>query len=262
MDFMRKPIGHYLRWEGEYDLGFEDFQDYDVIVNENKSGYRNEGVYIYYDNKIHTLSDYPDDYGSLPEWVELRKEDLGYSYFSDDLIHHNRYIPIKYNDWDMGKTYVEEEYYEPFKYYYKVVSFYTEFHREKDGAKFTLQVPVIFGVKKIGGPVKHHKYIGGSYGNYEGSTRYEYYDGEKFELSYKYDTNYKNKTMAEPYNSMTEMFKVTKENINSGIELVRGTLKEYFEKDEVNYFECDGMCKLGIDSLPINGKYMNLTVAI
>ena len=162
----------------------------------------------------------------------------------------------------MGKTYVEEEYYEPFKYYYKVVSFYTEFHREKDGAKFTLQVPVIFGVKKIGGPVKHHKYIGGSYGNYEGSTRYEYYDGEKFELSYKYDTNYKNKTMAEPYNSMTEMFKVTKENINSGIELVRGTLKEYFEKDEVNYFECDGMCKLGIDSLPINGKYMNLTVAI
>ena len=94
MNFMRKPIGHYLRWEGEYDLGFEDFQDYDVIVNKNKSGYRNEGVYIYYDNKIHTLSDCPDDYGSLPEWVELRKEDLGYSYFSDDLIYHNRYIQI------------------------------------------------------------------------------------------------------------------------------------------------------------------------
>ena len=68
--------------------------------------------------------------------------------------------------------------------------------------------------------------------------------------------------MVEPYNSMTEMFKVTKENIDSGIELVREKLKEYLEKDEVNYFECDESCELGIDSLPINGKYMNLTVPI
>ena len=262
MDFIRKPIGHYLRWEGEYDLGFEDFQDYDVIVNENKSGYRNEGVYIYCDNKIHNLSDYPDDYGCLPEWVELRKEDLGYSYFSDYLIVHNRYIPIKYSDWEMGKTNVEEDYSEPFKFYYKVVSFYTEFHRKKDGAKFTFQVPLVFGVKKLGGPIKHHKYKSSSFYNYKESTRYEYYDGEKFELSYLYDTNYKNKTMVEPYNSMTEMFSVSKENIDSGIELVREKLKEYLEKDEVNYLECDGSCEMGIDYLPINGKYMNLTLPI
>ena len=262
MNFTRKPISHQLNWEGEYCYGFEDFQDYDVIVNENEAGYRNKGVYIYYDNKIHTLSDYPDDYGSLPEWVELRKEDLGYSYFSDYLIDHNRYIPIKTKEWDMGKTYVEEEYSEPFKFYYKVVSFYTEFHRKKDGAKFTLQVPITFGVKEVGGPIKHYKYTGSSCGNYEGSTRYEYYDGEKFELSYKYDTNYTNTTMVEPYSSTKEMFIVTKENIDSGIELVREKLKEYFEKDEVNYFECDRPCELGKDSLPVNGKYMNLVVPI
>jgi len=68
--------------------------------------------------------------------------------------------------------------------------------------------------------------------------------------------------MVEPYNSMTEMFKVTKENIDNGIELVRETLKEYLEKKKVVYFECGESCELGIDSLPINGKYMNLTIAI
>jgi hypothetical protein len=262
MDFMRKPIGHYLSWEGKYDLGFEDFQNYDVVVNENESGYRNEGVYIYCDNKIHNLSDYPDDYGCLPEWVELRKEDLGYSYFSDYLIDHNRYIPIKYSDWDMGKTYVEEEYYEPFKFYYKVVSFYTEFHRKKDGAKFTLQVPLVFGVGKLGGPIKHHKYIGGGCGNFESNTNYEYYDGEKFKLLYKYDNNYENKKMIEPYQSTKEMFVVSKENIDNGIKLVREKLKEFFEKNKIIYFECDGPCELFINTLPINGKYMNLTLPI
>ena len=28
-------------------------------------------------------------------------------------------------------------------------------------------------------------------GNYKSIDRYEYYDGEKFELSYKYNTDYK-----------------------------------------------------------------------
>ena len=262
MNLDRKPIGHYLKWDGDYNFGFEDFQNYDVVVNENKSGYRNEGVYIYYDNKIHTLSDCPDDYGSLPEWVELRKEDLGYSYFSDYLIVHNRYIPIKYIDWEIGITNVEENYSEPFKFYCKEISFYTEFYRKKDGAKFTLEVPVVFGVKKIGGPIKHHKYKGCYMGNYKSIDRYEYYDGEKFELSYKYNTDYKKKSMIEPYNSMTEMFSVSKENIVSATELVRETLKEYFEKDKVIYFECDSSCELYTDSLPINSKYMNLTIAI
>ena len=42
---------------------------------------------------------------------------------------------------------------------------------------------MVFGVKKVGGPIKHHKYIGTSFYDNKSSTRYEYYDGEKFQLS-------------------------------------------------------------------------------
>lgn len=31
-------------------------------------------------NKIFELTDYPEDYGSLPEWVEIRKEDYDHSF--------------------------------------------------------------------------------------------------------------------------------------------------------------------------------------
>ena len=55
----------------------------------------NDGVYIYNDNKIFELSDSPDDYGSLPEWVEIRKEDYDHSYFSDYIIDHNTFVPFK-----------------------------------------------------------------------------------------------------------------------------------------------------------------------
>ena len=60
----------------------DKLQDYDVIVNIKEAGYRNNGVYIYNNKGIYNLSDYPDEYGSLPKWVKLQK-DLGWTYFNN-----------------------------------------------------------------------------------------------------------------------------------------------------------------------------------
>ena len=50
MSSYRKPIAHYLSWENDFESkslkDIKDLQDYDVIVNENQEGYRNNGIYI------------------------------------------------------------------------------------------------------------------------------------------------------------------------------------------------------------------------
>ena len=98
MSVNREPKGHYLSWEKDFNpeivKDIIDLQNYDVIVNTNQDEYENDGIYIYFEKNVYNLNDYPDDYGCLPEWVELRKEDLGYSYFSEDLISHNTLTPI------------------------------------------------------------------------------------------------------------------------------------------------------------------------
>ena len=99
----RKPMSHEIEWEEEYNenltpkaraerantTSINELNNYDVVINENEAGYRNNGVFIYKDNELYPLAGEPEDYGSLPEWVEIRKEDCGHSYFSDYLIDNN-----------------------------------------------------------------------------------------------------------------------------------------------------------------------------
>ena len=87
----------------------EDLRDGDIVFNDSEGQYRNEGAYIYYNGGLHMLSLCPDDYGNLPEWVVVRKEDCGYSYFDDGLIDHNSLVPFSPSVWTVGETkcYVE-----------------------------------------------------------------------------------------------------------------------------------------------------------
>lgn len=101
----RKPKCHILTSKDGLDLS--KVIDFDTILLEDheRSGDRNFGVYIFFNNKINPLGTSPklDDYGYLPEEVEVRKEDCGYSYFEDRLIAHNNLVPLQINNWRIIK---------------------------------------------------------------------------------------------------------------------------------------------------------------
>jgi hypothetical protein len=85
-----------------------DLFNYDIIINEKEEAFGCHSSYIYKNEGIYDLSIYPGDgtYGcSLPRWVEVRKEDCGYSYSADFLITDN-YIPFRTSDWDIDDSYV------------------------------------------------------------------------------------------------------------------------------------------------------------
>ena len=119
----RPPTSHEWRWNQDENMNAENryekairnieqsaidkLQDYDTIVNMKEEGYRNNGVYIYYNKGIYNLSTYPDDYGSLPKWVKLQK-DLGWTYFNNYLIDHNYCTPFKTSEWKICDSYVKE----------------------------------------------------------------------------------------------------------------------------------------------------------
>ena len=120
----------------------KNLKNYDIIIDENaeESEYRNNGKYIYHNGEAYKLSSYPDDYGTLPQWIELRKEDLGYSYFQDGLIDNNSYVPINFKDWKIGETRFKSDYIKPLGKLSHTAHTLTDFFRKKDGAIFTLEV--------------------------------------------------------------------------------------------------------------------------
>ena len=136
IDVARKPISHSSKWKSDKNdtpfkraqkakaFKFINLRNFDIILNKNETGYRNAGVYIYKDNELYELSSYPDDYGSLPEWVDIRKEDCGHSYFSEGLIDNNTLVPFKTNEWKIGSCFTVQN-----------KDIQIELHREKDNAK-------------------------------------------------------------------------------------------------------------------------------
>lgn len=163
----RKPISHLLAWDEKKDISPEqraelagvktlsDLNNYDIVENEidGNYGYRNAGKYIYKDNGLYKLAVHIDDYGHLPDWVEVNKEDCGYSYFDTYLIDHNMLIPFKTTEWKIGKSHVSEEDSElSFNGAYKIIDVITELIRKKDGAKAELTVVIILSAPWLGGP--------------------------------------------------------------------------------------------------------------
>ena len=82
----------------------KNYQNGDIIANKDTCGYRNEGIYIIDNNEICNLSFHIDDYGNLPSYIPLNPKDLGYSYFENEYISHNNYVPIHSSEWLIGKS--------------------------------------------------------------------------------------------------------------------------------------------------------------
>jgi hypothetical protein len=105
----------------------KDLQNYDIIQNirefneDDDEG--NIGKYIYKENGLYPLIGYEAMEHKLPEWVEIRKEDCGRSYFTDELIENDSKVPFQLNRW------------KPTKAYEKDGRIYFDLIRKLDGAK-------------------------------------------------------------------------------------------------------------------------------
>lgn len=222
--------------------------DYDIVVNKNESGYRNEGVYIFKDGKICNLSYQPDDYGCLPDWVRLRKHDFGYSYFSEYMIDHNNYVPFKPSEWIMGKTYINKTNL-TFQFYFDNVSIITEFYRKDDGALIKLDISVMFSLIDIGGPTDHVTYVGGRSRDMDMQSRYKS-SKEEFTLNYKLsfnnDGSYK-RVLSN--NKNFPKVTISEFEIINACTMVRKLLSNL--KGTV-YLNCIGPCKVSLDSLQVD----------
>lgn len=282
----RKPKRHDLEpgWEEPDDQQFspevryvlskcrlilEDaLQDYDVVVNGQESGYRNQGVYIYYDSGLHELGDEPDDYGSLPHWVPLRKEDFGWSYFGVDdynvLIDHNQSVPFHPDEWTVGKSVLDDEdldieEWEPFHYYQQPVDVHTTFTRKADGCEINMSVTVMASAPWIGGPKDHcHCGGGGSGGKLDdGSMSYTYFryrDGtsEKQVTVSKKDEHgtYRN-YLPLALRSVYAPVQFTQQDLDGIRALGRHVLLSYLDRvregEGYTFFELTGPCEVAAD---------------
>jgi hypothetical protein len=75
------------------DKGIDD-GDVIEITDAPGHGYRNNGKMIWYQKKAHLLAFYPDDYGNLPEFVEISDTNsfTPYYWFKDFAIDHNNFV--------------------------------------------------------------------------------------------------------------------------------------------------------------------------
>ena len=67
--------------------------DGDIIENamDPGYGYRNNGKFVWWNDDIHELSDYPDDYGTLPRFVQI-SDDRFNPYYWVEAMDHNSYV--------------------------------------------------------------------------------------------------------------------------------------------------------------------------
>ena len=252
----RKPMAHNSYWnENDQDnivpeeravlagtVRMVNLQNYDTVINQKQAGYRNNGVFIYYNNGLHPLSRYPDDYGSLPEWVETHKEDCGYSYFSDYLIDHNNCVPFKTSDWKIGPSNTTEI--KPFKFSYTYVNVKTQLTRT-DGAECTLVVPVMISAPWLGGPIDDIRSDGSYSSSEENIEKYTYRNGKKLELKFTYDEDY-NPVFTQPLNSPVI---IPLSTLKEAEKLVNDSLKTYFKKEKYVYFDANGPCLFNEENL-------------
>jgi hypothetical protein len=254
---MRGPVRHELIWNEEGNLSPTerftlanvsesfDLQNYDIIVNIKEFGYRNTGVYIYNDGGIHSLSSFPDDYGSLPEWVEVRKEDCGFSYFKDYLIEHNSYIPFQTDKWEVVNTFVNSYTHTPFKYAYKDIEIITGLSRKSDGAMATISTAIRISAPWLGGPTANVKQnVSGSKSQTEYYEKFEYENGELLNINYAIiGDNYYQKELMEPLRSHVLEVSIPEYIIEKAETMVHSMLTKRFQEPTTVYFEAVGKCE-------------------
>ena len=252
----RPPTLHEWRWNQVENINSEDryenaitnieqsaidkLQDYDIIINMKEAGYRNNGVYIYYNNGIYNLSSYPDDYGSLPKWVKLQK-DLGWTYFNNYLIDHNYCTPFKTSEWKICDSYVKENNIKFPMYYCEII---TNIERN-DGVEAIINSLVNISFQSMGGP-SHDVILGTSGGG--SVTRYSNYTdkyGDKFKITTYNETG---KVIVSRSGDEIEVNKEQRITMNPNITLeackvVNHKIKENFNKNEYLYYEAICECE-------------------
>lgn len=239
----RKPISHLLAWDEKKNISPEqraelagvktlsDLNNYDIVENEidGNYGYRNAGKYIYKDNGLYNLAVHIDDYGHLPDWVEVNKEDCGYSYFDTYLIDHNWLIPFKTNEWKIGKSHVSEEDNElSFNGAYKKIDVITELIRKKDGAKAELIVDIILSAPWLGGPTN----------TISTENQWDSHSGKSLPGLYSLEDK-------------TSKVVISQNGLKQAESKANSFLKKLFKKTKVINPDCDGPCKfrLGHDEI-------------
>ena len=218
-----------------------NIQDFDIVLNTNQSGYRNTGKYIYYKGGLHTLSSSPDDYGSLPDFVKVRKEDCGKSYFRDFLIDHNTYVPFKCSEWTVVNYSIEDQERRPFRYFYKEIHVKIELKRLEDDAVCFVLAPITILAPSAGGPDHAFRKIG-SGSDSDGNT-YEilrYANNTEVRLQKKWNDSDNRFEFNEPsLNDIKEII-ISDTIMNKAIDLVR----QYFEKSWKNPSSSNGVVYL------------------
>jgi hypothetical protein len=256
----REPIRHFSSWLKNSEdtpenravragISQMNLQNFDTVINEQEVGDRNQGVYIYYNNGLHPLSTHPDDYGTLPEWVETRKEDCGYSYFDDSswqkggpLIDHNTYVPFKTSDWEIGPSQITEA--NPFSYAYTYVDVTTKLTR-RDGAECNVVIAVMISAPSLGGPTDDVREVAGGSENGHNYEVFQYTNGNTLDIDYVYDEN-RNKTLLEP--PVSDII-IPDSVVKIAEKLINDSLKAHFSEHQYVYFDAKSPCLFSGDEI-------------
>jgi hypothetical protein len=254
---MRAPIIYQTSWDVDQSelspeqravlaniQDMDGLQNFDVVVNTNENGYRNTGVYIYKDNGVYTLSDTPDDYGTLPDWVEVRKEDCGFSYFKDFLIDHNTYIPIQTDKWEVCNSFVNTITVRPFKYAYTDIEITTGICRLSDSAMVTISTSIRISAPWLGGPVSNVKPTGSGSGTTPGEyfESYQYENGHQLKIPFKYSTEPNVRQLTEPLNTHALEVHIPTYIVEKAEFIVHSMLTRRFQQPETLYLEAYASC--------------------
>ena len=255
---MRVPIMHETSWDNEQSESTPEergvlaniqkmngLQNYDVIVNLNEQGYRNTGTYIYKDNAVYPLSDSPDDYGTLPEWVQVRKEDCGFSYFRDYLIDHNTYIPFKTDEWEVCNSFVDTTTLRPFKFAYTDIEIITGIYRISDGATASISTSIRISAPWLGGPIGNVKPKGSGSGSISGQyyESFEYENGNRHKVKFSYGGEPSLRQLTEPMNECALAVHIPTHIVELAEHKVHTMIAQRFQQPETMYLEAYGDCK-------------------
>ncbi len=252
----RPPTSHEWSWnqdeninaENRYEKATENIeqsaidklQDYDTIVNMKEEGYRNDGVYIYYNKGIYNLSTYPDDYGSLPKWIKLQK-DLGWTYFNHYLIDHNYCTPFKTSEWEINDSYVKKNNVKFPIYNCEII---TNIKRN-DGVNAIIISLVNISFPSMGGP--SHDIILGTCGG--GSVmRYNNYTdkhGDKFKITTYNETGkvIVSRGETEIEVDQNQEIEISPNVMAEACDVVNNKIKNKFNKNEYLYYEAICECE-------------------
>ena len=258
----RPPVQHWTSWEEDLpDCTPEQrfrlariapstfLHDYDIVANQAEVGNRNEGKYIYKDRALYHLATEPDDYGNLPEWVDVRKDDCGYSYFAEDeagsrMIDHRTWIPFRTGEWEVGESTLQSSIH-PFKFAYVLAHTLTRIVRRADRATATIAWPVMLSAPWLGGPVSDVRE--GQAGR--GWNSYEYDDGTDLTIRHDRRDEFGNYTLTEPLQSTSDVVHVPVHIVEIALTRAAQYIRHLFDTEKVMYLEASGPCQFTLDEL-------------